>query len=294
MTFRKAWVVPLLAGTLVNLIHKNQASKDKCDLVGAQLALCTINSKKPQESGCKEIAIAHGLFCPSRGDVEEIKACIEQEKPTCKGVALSQMGLDNSVHAVTLKIVSQIKELEKLARSGEEAPELKKHILSLLGYLKGLDLKHMVSFAEAQRRIEDVAQEVEEKVALYTGKVKKLPLFEEYQGDNKAKRYTENGTELVINNIDGLEGGLGEDSHGLNSGFCEVGGSQGESDNKAHTPNVSFEDKGVELYVRHGLRQLEIELEKLLLEPINPATSDNRSHLGSLILQSNLRSVLIG
>lgn len=74
----------------------------------------------------------------------------------------------------------------------------------------------------------------------------------------------------------------------------EVGGSQGESDNKAHNPNVSFEDKGVELHVRLGLKQLEIELEKLLLEPINPATSDNRSHLGSLILQSYLCSVLIG
>ena len=234
--------IALAAGSMTKLNSNQNELTGKCNHVGQQLKFCTAQIKSQDDiNGCIEFASTISVFCPDRPHVAEIKECLKhEEKLTCKELALTQMGLSNSAHAVTLRIGREIKELKALARSGAEDSILKGRMLSLVGYLRGLDLDSMVSFRQGSEIIRD--NDVLNQVS--------GPAH-----DNIVLNETERNPEDVVSELGNDDGGwedhgpgLGEDYNQGNHGLSEVGGSQ---------------DDGMEPFIREELRDLIDKLEQL-------------------------------
>ena len=261
-----------LAAHSMTTLKSNQGElATKCDYVAQQLKFCTINSMEHDSKDCIHIAQTFNVFCPVKQDVAEIEACLKQGKSTCKELALSQMGLSNSVHAVTRRIGREIKELKALASGGAQVPELKRQILSLLCYLRGLDLNRMVPFRKVHEMIRDNDDFFPNDLGLIL---------------NKTERNPEVASELG-NDDGGWEAhgpGLGEDDRmlKLNPGLSVVGGSQGDGDG-ANNTSFFAEDEGAEPFIREHLRDLMHKLEQLLWVPEAPSAVPPRS-LGSKFL----------
>lgn len=239
--------IALAAGSMTKLNSNQNELTGKCDHVGQQLKFCTAQIKSQVDiNSCIEFASTISVFCPDRPHVAEIKECLKhEEKLTCKELALTQMGLSNSAHAVTLRIGREIKELKALARSGAEDSILKGRMLSLVGYLRGLDLDSMVSFSQGSEIIRDhdvlnqVSGPAHDNIVLIESVL------------NETERNPEDVVSELGNDDGGWEdhgGGLGEDYNQGNHGLSEVGGSQ---------------DDGMEPFIREKLRDLIDKLEQL-------------------------------
>ena len=248
--------IALAADSMMKLNSNQNEKMVECDRVGQQLKFCTTKIKSQNDiNGCIEFARAASVFCPDNQDVAKIKECLKHGKTlTCRELALSQMGLSHSVHAVTLRIGREIKELKALASGGAQVPELKRQILSLLCYLRGLDLDSMCSFKEGHEII------------------RKHDVLNQASGpahDNIVPNETERNPEGVVSELGNDDGGwedhgpgLGEDYNQGNHGLSEVGGSQGDGDG-ANNTSFFAEDGGAELYIREHLGDLIHKLEQL-------------------------------